>query len=708
MIPRVLSAIRELGLPSLSQYGWYSLALRSGYFRRRLPLRSWSQVALSGLLGSGVPSDPEALLAYHAANREPSCFDLKRNVHRIRKGSEHALVARGKAIESGEFCLFGSHEVKFDIPPDWHAFAPLAGVGRGITVPGTMHWSRYDLNALPHDVKLVWELSRFAWVFPLVQAYAVSGDRRYFDTFWDLYQSWKVANPPQMGVHWYSAQEVAFRLIALLFAAQTFSAEFQSQPEKWIDLLKAIAVHAQRIPPSLSYARAQNNNHLLLESAGLFLTGLMMPELGDAERWKRHGKRTFEAGVLQQTFPDGGYVQHSTNYHRLALEIGLLVAHVAADAGDPLAPSTLNALGQMATCLAVFVDEELGAVPNFGPNDGARLLPLSIRPFGDYRPTIQAAWKLFFGEGYYPEGEWDDMALWLGIADGAPRRTNDDGGRSQAIDLPQAGLHLTRKNGLKVSLRAASFQNRPGHSDQLHLDIWYEGINLAHDPGTFLYNAPTPWDNAFSGAWCHNTVMLDGREPMLKGGRFLWLDWSLANVVRYEQDDLHVLFARHLARRWSGMVHQRSIAILGCERIVVVDDILGKDEHQVALNWNLPDLAWDVIDTTLVLKHEKFNASLSFPAEEVKWGIYRAGKSVAGEAIVNQQDVHGWHAPSYALREPGLQLVVQSTRTLPVRMMSTWVFDGDQKIMPDIQWSPIQENRVAFGGIQWGAVTWSN
>ena len=31
--------------------------------------------------------------------------------------------------------------------------------------------------------------------------------------------------------------------------------------------------------------------------------------------------------------------------------------------------------------------------------------------------------------------------------------------------------------------------------DQLHLDLWWRGLNIAQDAGTYLYNADPPWDN---------------------------------------------------------------------------------------------------------------------------------------------------------------------------------------------------------------------
>jgi hypothetical protein len=615
-----------------------------------------------------------------------------------------------KAIVQGRFRLFGIPEIELGYPPDWHAFAPLAGVGEAVSLHEHRHWSQYDLEALPHDVKLLWEPSRFGWVYPLVQAYALSGDDRYFEIFWTLYSSWLDANAPQVGLHWFSAQEVSIRLIALLFAAHTFSDALREFPERWSDLLKGIATHAERIPPSLSYARAQNNNHLLLESAALFLTGSTFPEMRHAEDWKRRGRRNFKEGIARQVFPDGGYVQHSTNYQRLALQIGILITSVANEVGEPLEESTQRALGTMVECLASLVDDKHGMVPNFGPNDGAMLLPLSTCPFADFRPTIQAASYLLSGGAHYPAGEWDDLSHWLGLGDEHKRSIPSDFKQVLSLDLTHAGMNITQKNGLKAVLRAVEFRNRPGHSDQLHIDIWFEGINLARDPGSYLYNASPPWENPFSGSMFHNTVTLDHREPMFRAGRFLWLYRSQADAHRYHSspnDRIDVLFARHVAKQWPGLQHQRTVAVIGNDLIIVADDIIGQGEHQLMLNWNLADLGWEVETTTLSMQHEHLRSSLSWSVEDGVWGLYRAGEHVGGEAVIEDPGILGWHAPTYALKEPGLQLIVQTQQDLPARMISAWTFQDAEIDELLVNWKPPEKNRVAFDRLRWGTEEWT-
>ncbi len=704
---RILYALKELGPGSLSLYALYRLALTSGFYRLRFPIHDWAQVDLRRWIRRDASIDPTSrrketnplsLLSFDPENAP----DMQAIVEDVRRKADFIL--------KGRYTLFGVHEVDLGSPPDWHAFAPLAGVEAGCSVAAASHWSQYDAAKLPHDIKLVWEASRFGWVFPLVQAYELTGDQAYYEGFWVLFSSWLDTNPPHSGVHWLSGQEVALRLIALIVAAQSFQPSFEGEPQRWEDLLRAVVVHARRIPPTLIYARAQENNHLLTESAALYLVGLCFPELTVADEWKRMGRRWFEYGLKDQVFADGGYVQHSTNYQRLALQTAILVTKMAQEQGEPLTQGAVEAMAQMSLCLSSLVDDDTGKVPNYGPNDGALLLPLSRCPFEDYRPTLQAAWQCLWAARRYPEGPWDDLSRWLGLGTDRGGILGEAPVEISQEDFPQAGLHIIQSERLRVIHRAAQFGNRPGHSDQGHLDIWYQGINLARDPGTYLYNAASPWDNPFSGSWCHNTLMIDGIEPMYKAGRFLWLNRSKASLCgRWASSDrmVQVLLSKHESRRWRGIKHQRTLAVVGEDLIVIVDDVLGGDDHQILSNWSLADAEFRVVESGIHLSFPDFSTTLQWEVEESKWGLYRAGACVDGQDFVRDPRVYGWHAPSYAQLEPGLQLVLSTTAHLPARIITYFSFNAFGPGRPDIIWNPIEAGRRAFDHLRWGSLEWN-
>ena len=105
---------------------------------------------------------------------------------------------------------------------------------------------------------------------------------------------------------------------------------------------RAVADHAARIPPTLVYARAQNNNHLLSEAAGLYTAGLALPDHPQAAHWRELGWKWLNHAFQRQIAADGTYTQHSTNYHRLMLQAALWV-HALPAPGPSLAQRTLQA-----------------------------------------------------------------------------------------------------------------------------------------------------------------------------------------------------------------------------------------------------------------------------------------------------------------------------------------------------------------------------
>jgi hypothetical protein len=244
------------------------------------------------------------------------------------------------------------------------------------------------------------------------------------------------------------------------------------------------------------------------------------------------------------------------------------------------------------------------------------------------------------------------------------------------------------------------------------MDIWYQGVNVARDPGTYLYNAKPPWNNALSGAWCHNTLILDDQEPMITGGRFLWLDWSEASLRRYPSKpdaNIEVLYAFHRAGRRANFIQQRSIARLGSSILLVADDILGRGSHQVTLNWNLADLPWEIENETLELKHEAFISTLTWKSRaSIAWGLFRAGERVAGLDFIEATECYGWHADTYADRVPGLQLVMQLNNNLPIRVVSEWTFSTTSIDHPEVNWHPIAPDTPAFKNIRWGSEEWTS
>ncbi|MFP3472466.1 heparinase II/III family protein, partial [Micrococcus sp. SIMBA_144] len=79
-----------------------------------------------------------------------------------------------------------------------------------------------DLSSDFGDIKWIWELSRFSFVYPLVRAYTTTKDEKYAIDFWEMFEDFVKHNPPELGANYKCGQEMSFRIMAWTFGLNIF------------------------------------------------------------------------------------------------------------------------------------------------------------------------------------------------------------------------------------------------------------------------------------------------------------------------------------------------------------------------------------------------------------------------------------------------------------------------------------------------------
>jgi hypothetical protein len=641
-------SLRELGPRSLTLFAVYKLGLITGHYRRltKKPSQHGS-CSLKPILP--LPSREEILKVLGEEGRA-------------------LILAEAEEIVSGKVRLFGGEPVPLQLVRD----GDLA------------HWTDYETGKVPlpvaefNDVKFIWEPARFGWGFTLGRAYLISGDERYARAFWENTERFIELNPPYLGPQWMSGQEVAIRLMALVWAGQVFTPSAESTPLRMEKLAATVAAHAERIPPTLVYARSQNNNHLISEAAGLFTAGMALAGHPQSEAWREEGWKWLAWAFAKQIYKDGSYVQHSVNYHRLMLQLALWVwtlANLSLERRGGTPQKVESQLGLAAKWLSALTDRESGGAVNLGANDGAYIFPLTICPFGDFRPVAQAASLAFAGEKPFRDGVWNEMALWFG------QRTNMIERYAQVKSQSQ-NFVLQSKNSWAY-FRAVKFKSRPSHADQLHLDLWWRGLNITRDAGTYLYNTDPPWDNSLTASSIHNTVTVNDREQMTRAGRFLYLDWALAGITENESNEgLQRVVARQHGYKSLGIVHQRTVTAGKGDFWTIEDEMKGKGEdrriRQFRLHWLLPDWDWMLnhnesrIELSLKSPYGWVMLAVTASLEKAKVTLVRAGERIQGEGSISP--IMGWYSPAYAYKEPALSFAVEASGAGTVNFVTEFTF----------------------------------
>ena len=250
------------------------------------------------------------------------------------------------------------------------------------------------------------------------------------------------------------------------------------------------------------------------------------------------------------------------------------------------------------------LDIQSGRVPNLGHNDGTLLLPFGCQDYNDYRPTLQAASLAFLDCRALPAGPWDELAYILNL------QPSNEFEKKVVITSP-ASRRLGNEN-LWASLRAVHFNGRPAHADQLHTEIWWQGVNIAQDAGTYAYNDAPPWQNPLMATRVHNTISVNFMDQMQRAGKFLWLDRAQAALVGTPING--TISASHDGYRTQGIRHSRSISFQGDSEISIEDLLDFKQStptQLVCLHWLLPDWAWNQEDDVFTIQHKNQKVELT-------------------------------------------------------------------------------------------------
>ena len=586
---------------------------------------------------------------------------------------EKSVLAEAERILAGNMPFFGALSFACEFPPRWFQ-NPVTGK----SVSPHQPWTQMRFASPAYgDLKFILEPSRFLFVYPLVRAYSISGDERFPQAFWSAIEDWARRSPPMAGPLWICGQECSLRILAWSFALHAFIHSPSTTNERVALLVSMIAAHAWRTAQTLGYARSQRSNHLISEAVGLWTTGTLFPELREAQVWQNLGAHLLREAVLDQITPAGVSQQHSFNYQRMILHLLLWTLRLAQAHTTPLHEDIRVRTQAAFDFMRPWVDPVSGVAPNYGSDDGSLILPLALGAYRDFRPLLQLGAAVLNRPALKP-GPWDEAPLWFGVKPAVVDKA--------APPLPpsvETGYFRLGNENSWALIRAGRHTRRPFQADQLHVDLWWQGINLARDAGTYLYNGPPPWNNGLAGTAAHNTAMVDHRDQMRRAGRFLWVDWAQASGRSYSasgQACADRFEGEHDGYKRFGVKHRRTVQWLTGTGWVIVDDIEGAGVHAVRLHWLMADLPYEFSDSPFQLAFSSGQSRVRcciLTSSPGNGTIIRAGARVEGNSPGADLQLLGWESPTYGDLRPAVSLVYETHSKLPVRFV-TAILTGER------------------------------
>ncbi len=661
-IKTLASLFLELG-PRWSAFRLaYAFRLRTGLIRLQTPQYKWSDRPLNHWLKPNISSDSGSYAQWRQQNA-PKFFPTVGAVAKHPRPNDYGNTAIEEAnrLLGGELKFFSHTYNHIGFPPNWHK-DPITNY----QLPIGLHWSQISDDSAT-DIKFIWEPNRFAFVYTLVRAYAITQDEKYPQAFWQLIQDWAEHNPPNTGANWKDGQEIALRLMAWTFGLYAFIHSPSTTPEHISQFTQLVAAQAERIYKNIGYAISTRSNHTISEAFGLWMVGLLFPELKDAEKYFNLGKRLLEDEAAKQIFPDGSYSMYSLNYHRFTLHLYLYAIQLGDLNQLPFTNYLKTSISNSITFLSHLIDPTTGHMPVYGSNDGALVLPLNNCDFTDYRPLLQLGSVIATGQPIFDPGAWDEDVFWLSGEQStakSAKKAKKDLQLSALSELsgesfPNGGVYILRNTNSRAILRCTDFTSRPSHADQLHMDLWMGNDNIAIDAGTHLYSGEGIWRNGLARTSAHNTVTIDGKDQMTLVSRFTWTNWAKGKVLKQAEN------------LWQGehdgykpVNHKRTVMALEGDRWLVVDDLEANEPHHYTLHWLLNDVPFDVLKppssaaeknkNLLLLKYE---ASIY----KVQTGLTNGeGKLSTLRADLNS--TYGWRSRYYGHKEPAISLLLETNQ----------------------------------------------
>ena len=475
---------------------------------------------------------------------------------------ERLLAIADDAI-SGRVLGFSSISLDYGNPIDWQ-LNPLTGKACDVK----HKWFRIpDFDPKRGDIKVIWEASRFTHFYSLSRAYLLTGDDRYYTAFSRQLSQWLEANPYSYGANYKCGQECALRLINGLMTYTVFEKVGLTSDSDRANIETLINRCYRKILGNFFYAyRCIKNNHTISELVGMMIGAWCC---GDDKQVKRT-YALLNKVICEQFTVDGGYAQFSFNYQRLALQD--MECAMSLNTGYKLSARAIERVRQSALLLYQ-CQSESGDVPNYGSNDGALIFPVTSCDYRDYRPTVNGVYAMIAGARLYPAGLYDEELLWFA---GGISKYPVAPLTMQSASYADAGLFTIRNGAGLAVIVLNDYKSRPAHMDQLHLDLWINGVNALCDSGTYSYASALGAQLAATDG--HNTVKVAGLEQMNKRGAFMLCGWTKREGIEWSENS----FKGTMVSR-NGYRHQRQVAATE-DGYAIIDEIDTADQTDVAFD----------------------------------------------------------------------------------------------------------------------------
>jgi hypothetical protein len=561
-------------------------------------------------------------------------------------------IKKAEAILRDKFPVFGGKTLDFGSPPDWF-YDPLADIRSRPDFYADIEYLDYDAVG---DAKIVWELSRLKFIYPLGQAYLLTGIDRYALKAFGFLEDWFKKNPPKSGINWSSSLECAFRIYALAWMIHLFR-DIELLDDRFAEMVWYYVYQmADHIQSHLSYYFSPNT-HLTGEAFGLFVAGLIFPEFKKSREFMQTGLKILEDELDNQFTSEGVHAELSSYYHRYSADFYLHTVMLCEMNGIGLAPEYKDKVMRMMEYLYNLGRPD-GLWPQSGDSDGGKLTWLEFDDVCDYSAVLSTAAILFRRPEWYGGLKFETAWL-LGLP--GPDDTlivEGEKPKRKSLQYKDSGYTILRSEDeskyLLFDHGKFGFKDPVhSHADSLSFELIVAKQPVFIDPGTYSYTGDKKLRNYFRSAAAHNVCLVEESGASDPEGLFGWnyyADAVLQKKLMAEGFDFIVAsVSRIKAPLFS---HKRSVLRVGDDYFIIYDQIQKSEDDKAKFLFHTPIASHSFSAKSNLVTLE--TPALKVVLKPLIDADYRL-KSESGR----KEPPSGWHSPDYGVLEKITTLIIE-------------------------------------------------
>jgi hypothetical protein len=390
------------------------------------------------------------------------------------------------------------------------------------------------------DVRVVWELNRLQMLVQLGQAFKLTHDKQYVDSFQKIIIDWYDQNAYLLGVNWLCPMEVGIRAINLIIAFDYFK-HAHIDNDFWQQYVCLLYDHMDYLEHNWEYYDGRTSNHYLSDLVGYFYLIWFFGDLHGMQKKQNWVVSEILKECEKQIQLDGTSYEGSTSYHVLVTELFYLFYLLCDQLNISLPQSFMQALTKMFD----FIDAcnvNTKDMITIGDNDSGKVLYCTL----PYHIVQQMKDRL----------NQNELQHFVGF-----------------------GLSILKNRTWHVSLRHHVYNNKQPsghfHNDVGSVTLAIDEIPILVDPGSYCYTASAKWRNFFRSVEQHNVMFVKGFEPVNFDERLFAL--SLPEKKYMHCDNNKILKESHKLYDKVELILNREVKI-GKKSLFIYDSLHGSSK----------------------------------------------------------------------------------------------------------------------------------